>query len=31
MTGAELTDRYRDYIACLNSQNWPELGRFVDD
>ncbi len=31
MTGAEITDRYRDYIACLNSQNWPELGRFVDD
>ncbi|WP_217474783.1 ester cyclase [Stutzerimonas stutzeri] len=31
MTGAELTDRYRSYIACLNSQNWPELGRFVDD
>ena len=31
MTGAELTDRYRDYIACLNDQNWPELGRFVDD
>lgn len=31
MTGAELTDRYRGYIACLNDQNWPELGRFVDD
>ena len=31
MTGTELSDRYRDYIACLNDQNWPELGRFVDD
>ncbi|MCG6542095.1 ester cyclase [Pseudomonas sp. KSR10] len=31
MTGAELTDCYRGYIACLNSQNWPELGRFVDN
>ncbi|WP_181296781.1 ester cyclase [Pseudomonas sp. Q2-TVG4-2] len=30
MTGTELTDRYRGYITCLNSQNWPELGRFVD-
>ena len=31
MTGEEITDCYRDYIACLNSQNWPELGRFVHD
>jgi predicted ester cyclase len=22
---------YRDYIACLNRQDWPNLGRFVDD
>lgn len=31
MTVSELTERYRGYIDCLNSQNWPELGRFVDD
>ena len=31
MTGEEITDCYRGYIACLNSQNWPELGRFVHD
>lgn len=31
MTSTELTDHYRGYIACLNSQNWPELRRFVDD
>ena len=31
MTGTELTDLYRGYIACLNSQNWPELDRFVAD
>ena len=22
---------YRAYIACLNRQDWPELGQFVDD
>ncbi|WP_193727602.1 ester cyclase [Paraburkholderia franconis] len=22
---------YRDYIACLNRQDWPGLGRFVHD
>jgi predicted ester cyclase len=22
---------YRDYIACLNKQDWPKLERFVDD
>ena len=22
---------YRAYIACLNRQNWAELGQFVDD
>ena len=22
---------YRDYIACLNKQDWPNLGQFVDD
>ena len=25
------TDRiYRDYIACLNKRDWPNLGKFVD-
>ncbi|MGX4772369.1 ester cyclase [Bradyrhizobium guangdongense] len=31
MTPAELTDIYRDYIACLNRQDWPALGKFVHD
>jgi len=31
VTKAELADLYRDYIACLNRQDWPRLGRFVDD
>ena len=31
MTEAALADLYRDYIACLNRQDWPQLGRFVDD
>lgn len=31
MTGTTLSDIYRDYIACLNKQDWPQLGRFVDD
>jgi predicted ester cyclase len=22
---------YRDYIACLNKQDWPQLDQFVDD
>jgi predicted ester cyclase len=22
---------YRDYIACLNGQDWPRLGRFVHE
>jgi predicted ester cyclase len=26
-----LADIYRDYIACLNRQDWPGLGRFVHD
>ena len=30
MTGAELAQLYRDYIACLNRQDWPGLERFVD-
>ena len=31
MTKADLSDVYRAYIACLNEQDWPALGRFVDD
>ncbi|MCQ4312834.1 ester cyclase [Pseudomonas stutzeri] len=31
MTGDEITDCYRGYIACLNNRNWPELKRFVHD
>ena len=31
MTKAELAACYRDYIACLNRQDWPRLGQFVDD
>ena len=27
----DLSDIYRDYIACLNKQDWPTLGQFVDD
>jgi predicted ester cyclase len=26
-----LADRYREYIACLNEQDWPKLEQFVDD
>jgi predicted ester cyclase len=28
---SRLPDVYRDYIACLNKQDWPKLGRFVHD
>ena len=31
MTRTDLADVYRDYIACLNRQDWAELGRFVAD
>jgi predicted ester cyclase len=31
MTNAELSGIYRDYIACLNQQDWPSLARFVDE
>ena len=31
MTGTDLSATYRAYIACLNRQGWPDLGRFVDD
>jgi predicted ester cyclase len=27
----DLSDRYRDYIACLNKQDWPKLEQFVHD
>jgi predicted ester cyclase len=26
-----LADIYRNYIACLNAQDWPKLGNFVHD
>src|SRR5437879_5959285 len=28
---ADLRDIYRDYIACLNRQDWPKLEQFVGD
>ena len=31
MTKTELADIYRNYIACLNRQDWPHLGQFVHD
>lgn len=31
MTKSDLSNVYRDYIACLNRQNWPSLGRFVHE
>ncbi len=31
MIKIDLSDAYRDYIACLNNQDWPRLGRFVHD
>ena len=31
MAPTELADIYRDYIACLNRQDWPALGQFVHD
>jgi predicted ester cyclase len=31
MEKAGLIEIYRDYIACLNRQDWPRLGQFVDD
>ena len=27
----DLSDVYRNYIACLNRQDWPKLGQFVHD
>ena len=31
MPKTDLSDVYRDYIACLNRRDWPKLGQFVDD
>jgi predicted ester cyclase len=31
MTRSTLATVYRDYIACLNRQDWGELGRYVDE
>ena len=30
MNPEELRRRYKDYIDCLNSQDWKRLGEFVD-
>ncbi|QQN66963.1 ester cyclase [Bradyrhizobium diazoefficiens] len=31
MRPPELAKIYRDYIACLNRQDWPALGQFVHE
>ena len=31
MIKTDLSDVYRNYIACLNRQDWPKLGQFVHD
>jgi predicted ester cyclase len=31
VTKDELSNVYRDYIACLNAQDWGRLGQFVGD
>ena len=31
MTKRDLSSVYRDYIACLNKQDWPNLEKFVHD
>lgn len=31
MTKTDLSDIYRNYIACLNAQDWPKLGEFVGE
>ena len=31
VTKDDLADIYRDYIACLNKQDWPNLGQFVHE
>ena len=30
-TREELIERYRDYITCLNQQDWTRLGDYVSD
>jgi predicted ester cyclase len=31
MPGIDLSNIYREYIACLNNQDWLRLGQFVDN
>ncbi|MCA1396704.1 ester cyclase [Bradyrhizobium sp. BRP56] len=31
MMRTDLAEIYRNYIACLNRQDWPQLGQFVDE
>jgi predicted ester cyclase len=31
MIKADLSDVYRDYIDCLNKQDWPNMEKFVHD
>jgi predicted ester cyclase len=31
MIKTDLSDIYRDYIACLNEQDWQKLEQFVHD
>ncbi|WP_429029385.1 ester cyclase [Bradyrhizobium sp. I1.14.4] len=31
MMQTDLSEIYRNYIACLNRQDWPQLGQFVAD
>jgi predicted ester cyclase len=31
MAEINLSEVYRGYIACLNKQDWSNLGRFVGD
>jgi predicted ester cyclase len=31
VTKTDFSDIYRDYIACLNKQDWPKLEQFVHD
>ena len=31
MPGSDLSNIYREYITCLNNQDWLRLGQFVDN
>ena len=31
MRDTDLAQNYRDYIACLNAQDWAKLATFVHD